>query len=427
MKIPESIKCKFCYNDYFEPNQYLIHLSIIHKINLNLRICVHIPVYNDKIAINRTLETCRQLNLFCIINDGKFPGFKKINNSDNSTDGTKELAESYSNILYFQHGEDFEEAKFNFAMHLAAKMSFEYVILLGSDEWIVGDIDELIKMLDERMKVLPKFESQAFQVAVDEHQPENKWNKFITESPKIFYGPGLIRTRYSHWLRYCATCIARDNLDHPLYHIQRRICTIVIHHDDSIRGKERNKLMTKFQDKNVKREQKRVKYEALRKLFKITFFLSNRKLADWHTSFFLKFDPPYSHYLIYDDGVKITQRLVNQFHTSLIKNPDIPVLSAVYRVADDKSWRVTLETPKKRFATAKIEEIYTKSPYRNARRNYVLPLDIGPIVAIHRDVVQKISTITDKEQFREKCQQLGFTIYCDSGIQIKAMEKVIVH
>src|SRR3990167_7689668 len=114
---------------------YLEHLEL-HGIKLNRKVCVHIPIYNDIIAYKRTGDNCKQHNLFCIVNDGRFPGFKKINDSNNSTDGTKQLAESYDNVCFFEHGEDFEEAKFNFAAHLAAKMGFKYFILLGSDEYI---------------------------------------------------------------------------------------------------------------------------------------------------------------------------------------------------------------------------------------------------------------------------------------------------
>jgi len=420
--VPEFYYCNTC-GEPTSIENYLVHLRVFHGIFLNERICIHGPIYNDPLAWKRTGDNCLEHNLLTIMDDGRFPGFKQIGGSDNSTDGSKELILSYPNTMYFAHGEDYEEAKFNFAMHLAAKMGFDYVILLGSDEWIVGDVNELVKVLDERMKTLPAFESQAFQVAIDEHQSQNKWNRFITESPKIYYGPGLLRTRFTHWLRYCGTCIAKDNLDHPLYHVQRRICTIVIHHDDSIRGKDRNDLMTKFQDKNVKREKNRVIKEALRNLFQVTFFLSNRILADWHKSFFIDAKPPYSHYIIYDDEFPPSRRLVTQFHKALLKNPKISVLSAVFRVGSDKSWRVTKDIPNAKFATPKIEEIYTKSKYNQSRRNFTLTLDVGPIIAINKDVVKEIKSISSKSEFMQQCRELGYQILCDSGLQVKEVKK----
>ncbi len=400
---------------------YLEHLEI-HGVYLHDKICVHVPIYNDKIAFKRTGDNCKQHNLFCIVSDGRFPGFKKINDSDNSTDGTKQLAESYPNVSFFEHGEDFEEAKFNFAAHLAAKMGFKYFILLGSDEYITGDIDELTKTLDERMLLLDPNREYAFHVAIDEHQPENRWNRFITESPKIYANVGLLRTRFSHWLRYSTSQIIETDQDTPLKSYQRRICKIVIHHDDSIRGNDRNKLMTSFQDKNVKREKQRIQREVVRRMLKISILTTPKRLADWHRSFMLD-NKEYTHYLIYDDNIKLSKELVEKLTNSLIRSREsdiqADVISAVINLDKNKSWRVSQVPTTKKCLTPKIFEIYNKANFEKKNRYFVLYLDVGSIILLSKKVVETISNFQDKELFLSQCQDNGFRIFCDSSIQVK--------
>lgn len=423
--VPENYNCNNCGKE-IPVIQYLNHLELAHDIILNREICVHGPIYNDKTAWKRTGDNCLEHNLLTIMNDGRFPGFKQIGGSDNSTDGSKELILSYPNTMYFAHGEDYEEAKFNFAMHLAAKMGFKYVILLGSDEWIVGDIQKTLDELNKRMKDLPEWESQAFHNAIDEHQAQNKWNRFLTESPKLYYCPGLLRTRFTHWLRYSATQVARDGKDVPLATFQRRLLgerTITIHHDDSIREKSRNDLMTKFQDKNVVRERKRVINEAFRRFFEVTFMISERKLADWHKSFFIDAKEPYSHYIIVDEGVKLTRKQVETAHQTLLNHREIDILSAVWKIGKDRSWRICKQIdPEETYLTKRIEEIYTRSKFSKAKdkRYSVLPGDrtVGPVLFINKKVIKEVSQLKDKDKFLQECSMLGFSVTADSNIQI---------
>lgn len=405
---------------------YLRHLEQDHGIKLHKRICVHGPIYNDATAWKRTGDNCRDHKLLVIMDDGRFPGFKKINGSDNSTDGSKELILSYPNTMYFAHGEDYEEAKFNFAMHLAAKMGFEYVILLGSDEWIVGDIGKLVNELDKRMIKLPAWESQAFHCAIDEHQAQNKWNRFITESPKIYYGPGLLRTRFTHWLRYSSTQIARTQKDDPLAVFQKRLLgekTIVIHHDDSIRGKERNQLMTKFQDGNVERERQRIMREAFANQFQVSFFMTPRRLSNWHKSFILQSKViPYSHYLIFDEGVKVNKKTIERFHRALYTHNEIDVLSAVYKLDEKKNWTLTINPPDVRYATEKLYEIYHKAKFSKKNKLFAVTIELGPIIAIKKSILNEFEDLVDKKQFLLKCQELGYRVFADSEIQIKPIQ-----
>lgn len=421
LRIPNYLPCRKCGGEILT-ELYLEHLEL-HGIRLNRKACVHVPIYNDVLAFKRTGDNVRDHGLFCIVNDGRFPGFKKINDSDNSTDGTKELVLSYDNAIYFQHGEDFEESKFNFASHLAAKMGFKYFILLGSDEWMIGNLDKFLQDLDKRMEELDPNREYSFQIAIDEHQSQNKWNRFITESPKVYANIGLLRTRFSHWLRYSTSQMIEQNEERPLNKHEKRICSMVIHHDDSIRGKSRNDLMTSFQDKNVKREKQRIQREVIRKIINVSILTSPRKLAEWHKSFFLKNTSGYTHYLIYDDNVKLTAKFIEKFSQTLIslRESDLEFdgISAVVNVGSNKSWRVSHVPPNKKFLTQKIFEIYNKSNYEKKNRYFALYLDLGPIVLLSKKTVETIQNITDKEAFLEECQEKGIRIFCDSSIQLK--------
>lgn len=417
--VPETYHCHLCPKDIPIAN-YLNHLELAHDVILRRDICVHGPIYNDVTAWKRSGDNVLEHKMLFITDDGRFPGFKKINGSDNSTDGSKELILSYPNTMYFAHGEDYEESKFNFAMHVAGKMGFKYVILLGSDEWVVGDIQKLVDKLNQRMKSLPQWESQAFHVAIDEHQPENKWNRFITESPKIYYGPGLLRTRFTHWLRYSSTQIAKEGTDNPIRKFQKRICDVVIHHDDSIRGKERNALMTKFQDKNVEREQQRILREAFFAENRIRFFITTRKMCDFERDpFFTKAKMEYTHYIILDDDIKLEKRTLAQIHKTLFQFNHFDVLSVVWNLGKDKSWSLSLNPPDVRYATDKLYEIYHKAKFVRKQRFFAVTIELGPIIVLTRQVAEKITRLHDKKKFLLECQLHGFRVFADSSIQVK--------
>lgn len=420
--VPEIYNCNSC-GVPVQVREYLDHLETIHKIKLNRRICVHGPIYNDVVAWKRTGDNCLDHKLLTIMDDGRFPGFRKINGSDNSTDGSKELILSYPNTMYFAHGEDYEEAKFNFAMHLASKMGFEYVILLGSDEWIVGNIWSLLAELDKRMLNLPEFESQSFQTAVDEHQPQNKWNKFITQSPKVYYGPGLLRTRYSHWLRYSATQIAKEQRDLPLHEHQRVLPgekTIVIHHDDSIRGKERNDFMTKFQDRNVLRERNLVAGEVFKNYKILILYTIEKSKAESCRQAFLTSHPKFTHMLIHDDKIRINdlakyeKKIKKAFEES-----DYNIICGVYQVDDKKNWRISKDPIERNFATPKLKEIYTKAKLERKVVYHRAIYGVGPFIVIKRNLVKHFSNLSDFEQMRKESLIKDIQIFADSRMQVK--------
>lgn len=205
------------------------------------KLCAYFPVYQDVDALRISIKKTKEYgikDIICV--DGPFIGFE--HKSDKSTDGTLEFLKQEGCIV-ISAGLCYEQDKLNMAFHEAAKLGFDYVLLLGADEWPEGNLNEFINSLDrlnqDRRPKIPY-------IAVKEHQPKSKWNRDIKESPKIFINPMFIRARYTHWCYY-------------IYNIRTAFCEqvvsgITVHHDDSIRPRDRNKLMDKFQDNNVTRE-----------------------------------------------------------------------------------------------------------------------------------------------------------------------------
>lgn len=205
------------------------------------KLCAYFPVYEDVDALRFSIKKTKEYGITTIITvDGPFHGFehKFLKSKDGSLDFLKK-----EGCIVLQSGLCYEQDKLNMAFHEAARLGFDYVLLLGADEWPEGNIQEFISRLDNLHKDhTPKIPY----IAVKEHQPKSKWNRDIQESPKVFIEPMFIRARYTHWCYY-------------IYN-QRTAFTecvvpgIIVHHDDSIRPKSRNNLMDKFQDNNVTRE-----------------------------------------------------------------------------------------------------------------------------------------------------------------------------
>src|SRR5712692_3878635 len=112
------------------------------------RICGYGPTFQDYEALTKTLPRNLELLEKMYIYDGRFPRFTGYR-KDVSDDGTKELLQSFGHRVYYEEcGVCDEFEKFNRAFHRIAKDGYKYVLLLGTDEWIDGDIYSFIVNLD---------------------------------------------------------------------------------------------------------------------------------------------------------------------------------------------------------------------------------------------------------------------------------------
>lgn len=204
-------------------------------------VVTYTPFFNDYSALVRLTKTNHELGLTGIFIDGPFPTFPHT--SDKSTDGSRELIEKFDNTVLLDAGENYIPHKFNMAMEKAIELGAKYVITIGSDEWIEGDVLSLINNI--------KFDKPINKVTFMEHKPKSKWNREVTELPRLIVDPRSIRLKENevHWLYwYNGTLIVTTYF--PLAE------GIVIHHDDSIRPSWRNQQMEEYQNENYWREQK---------------------------------------------------------------------------------------------------------------------------------------------------------------------------
>ena len=218
---------------------------------LSNKILGYYPTYSDVKALEYTMPRNIKFGLDHILGiDGPFPGFKLRH--PYSTDGTEELFQNYGCTLLMP-GVMEEYQKFQFAMNWARYHKYNYVLLLGSDEWLEGDINIIKEQLDKHEDGLAKI----FDLEVIEHT-SNKWNSGWKRVWKIFSHPDKIKSDLVHWGYYL-------NGSKIPYQIEGTLLKgAVLHHDDGIRDVQRNRLMTEYQDWNVPREREILKRIAKR-------------------------------------------------------------------------------------------------------------------------------------------------------------------
>lgn len=199
--------------------------------------CTFTPFFQDVDALKRRLQNNVELGLTGLYYDGPFLGYP--HEHDYSTDGSRELIKSFDKQLLFDSGEGHMASKTNHGLHVAVKMGFDSFLTLGADEWIEGDIHSFYKNI--------KWEFPINKVPFKELQDKNKYNRNISYLPRLITMPMLVRLRDIHWIYfYNDKPLIKEGIE--------SIEGITILHDDSIRTKQRNETMTKYQDWDVPRE-----------------------------------------------------------------------------------------------------------------------------------------------------------------------------
>jgi len=167
--------------------------------------------------------------------DGRFPAFTKIKDSDVSTDGSIRLIQSYPNTQYFQFFGSYLD-KINYQFQMAK--DYDVMIMLSCDEYIEGDWNNFVKNLEWSMRVHPdkRIFNIPFKVISGDDRP-------IKSKDRIFVDPKNWTVLDRHWrYRYKG----KEEL-HRAWYMDADINGITIVHDDTVRNKKRNKLMTKYQ------------------------------------------------------------------------------------------------------------------------------------------------------------------------------------
>lgn len=205
-----------------------------------IKLVAIVPFYNDFKALQRLLLYLSSMDIPSILCDGRFHDFKKLNNSDLSTDGSRFLISSFKNSSLIDLEPCKIQEKINRLFQEASKNGYTHVLLLGCDEYLVGDKESFLKNLENIDSSKPLIIKIPF-------EDDDKTSKdTITEIERIFYLPGKITARSHNSFFYSddATDISQDIETFP-----ETVTGISIHHDNSIRKMERNELMKEYQKK----------------------------------------------------------------------------------------------------------------------------------------------------------------------------------
>lgn len=210
-----------------------------------VKIAIYTPVYNDAEALAKSAEKCKELGYDRYIIDGRFDGFKQIDNSDFSTDGLDRVCEQYG-LHLVKCAPCMEQEKFNFACNYLSNRGYDVMILLAADEWIT-----MIKPVFEKWlnTMCDQCEyPMSFKVHIDELRPNHKYAQSEKFLPKVFYHLDKIENRHNHWATYF------KGTDRLLLGYPTPAPTAELHHDNHMRSEERDDLMVEYQDENIQKE-----------------------------------------------------------------------------------------------------------------------------------------------------------------------------
>jgi len=201
-----------------------------------------IPFYNEFKALQRLLMHLTSMKMPSILCDGRFHNFQKIKDSDFSTDGSRFLVHGFKDSTLIKIGPCNIDEKFNKLFQESASQGYSHALLLGCDEYIEGDSNLLQKNLESFDQTKPML----IRVPFKEHKAKlDKPPNFIE---RIFFMPGLIRAGESYKSFYSMTDKNNETMI-PMQSNPTSVKGITIHHDNTIRTKERNELMVDYQSK----------------------------------------------------------------------------------------------------------------------------------------------------------------------------------
>lgn len=201
-----------------------------------------IQTYNDFQGVKRLHSKLKKYGISSIWGDGRFPDFEKINDSDLSSDGTRDylLAQNDTKVMYYP--KMYEYDKLTKLLHTAGNMAYKYAILFGCDEYPIGDFDELIKNLKHEDK------PNVCRLKLTKESEKDNNTHPADYVERVFVYPQRISVKTTHWSYYT------DDGSKAIISDKKIIEGIIVHHNQSIRPKEREGLMSEYQVKQFTNE-----------------------------------------------------------------------------------------------------------------------------------------------------------------------------
>ena len=181
--------------------------------------------------------------------DGRFKEFQIINSSDISTDGFREIIESgnYSQLIEAPGLE--VQKKWSLMFKRAGLLGYKYAFLFGCDEYPVGDFDLTIDKLPPHDDDSPRL----FRIMMKEKGKQGFWKDYDGPKERLFFRPDLIEVRESHWAFYDKSI--KDG--YPLLSPPTGESGLIFYHNNQLRDKERDDLMSSYQKVRVPGERAR--------------------------------------------------------------------------------------------------------------------------------------------------------------------------
>ena len=195
-----------------------------------MRIAIGTLTYNCKAELKRFLDSCTDFYPVIVI-DGKWSDFDDGLSSYRSTDGTLELAESYSNVILVESPNKKEFENRNILMQTAGKFDCDIIIDVDSDECIdlPNGYDAFIQSLKRVIEQNPN--GLGFKTAF-----ESKKRGGVSFPVRIYRHPMFIRYRTKHNEFYFVNRDVRKN--------SKKLCpNIIIWETKKYRTEEREVVM----------------------------------------------------------------------------------------------------------------------------------------------------------------------------------------
>jgi hypothetical protein len=421
-------------------------------------IVCYVPVYNDAEALERNLTYLDKIGIKALVIDGRFTDFPQINDNDVSTDETFEVATKHGAHYVMAHPMR-EQEKFNLALEIARERGHEVFMYCGADTYYEADVNEFMINLQRFYEQYVTTPTQLM-VFTEELQPDSKWNNTGTRQPRIILNYWKMEARHLHWTMYEKG--APDT--QPLSPITELVDGIKLYHDNSIRPKERDDMMTDYQNHNVPRE--RMEFmdkvvpkaydhihifpwrlgidgtyeEGRREFLKSTHntfahskqFLDDKGLKpkDFGASEDFKdtiteSKEEYSHMIVIDEGYGLDFEHKHLFENILEERNNLmqqlPLISAVWTSPEQKGHftlnpdgKITMNWPK----FPKVEQLYSPKGLKlELEPILVAPYTRGPVVCLSRKVVALVEHMGDKLDFLAVLMGLGIQMHADARIQ----------
>lgn len=234
-----------------------------------------VGVYQDRDAGEGLLRNLESYDIPSIWSDGRVLGFPRINNSDQSTDGMRELVQSSKNAILVSHEPNYPGCATTECYKIAGDMGYRYAILLGCDEYVQGDPN----LLHSNLERLNLKKPERIRIPFVEHNPQKNFNNGPKEMviDRIIYMPQYVYIKKDiHWFYYHNYF----GYEYPMTDYSKLVYGITIHHDDSIRPKWRDQLMDDYQKERTTQEHERLRSmlsERVEKEFEDRFLTDEEK------------------------------------------------------------------------------------------------------------------------------------------------------